>query len=220
MGYRTAVLDPDPSAPAKAVADIRLDAEFDDEEALARLAQMHAVTIEFENPPAKALEFLSRHTTVAPSAAAVAIAQDRIREKQFLVESGFPVAPYAVVDAPDADPVIAYPAILKTARLGYDGKGQRAVADGAAMRAAWRVLGSVPCVLEQALPLETEISAIVARTWGGDIATFAVAENTHVDGILDLTASPNAPLALRWRSLTPSTTSGCWRSRCSSSTAS
>ncbi|HTH06152.1 MAG TPA: hypothetical protein VL916_09785, partial [Ilumatobacteraceae bacterium] len=126
MGYRTAVLDPDPHAPAKAVADVRFDADFDDESALAELAATaDVVTIEFENPPAAALEFLARRTRVAPSPAAVAIAQDRIREKQFLVDSGFPVAPYAVVDDADSDPSISYPAILKTARMGYDGKGQR-----------------------------------------------------------------------------------------------
>jgi 5-(carboxyamino)imidazole ribonucleotide synthase len=150
------------------------------------------VTIEFENPPAASLELLSRRTRVAPAATAVAIAQDRISEKRFLAESGFPVAPYAVVDTADADPSIAYPAILKTARLGYDGKGQRTVGDGSAMRAAWRLLGSVPCVLEQALALQTEVSVVVARTAAGDVAAFPVAENRHVDGILDLTVVPAA----------------------------
>ena len=164
MGYRTAVLDPDPHAPAKAIADIRVDAAFDDETALAALAtEADVVTIEFENPPAAALDYLAARTRVAPSPRAVAIAQDRIREKQFLVESGFPVAPFAVIDVPDADPLVTYPAILKTARLGYDGKGQRTVEDGSAMRAAWRLLGSVPCVLEQALALETEVSVVAGR---------------------------------------------------------
>ncbi|HEX6660175.1 MAG TPA: 5-(carboxyamino)imidazole ribonucleotide synthase [Ilumatobacter sp.] len=193
MGYRTAVLDPDPQAPAKAVADVRFDAEFGDEASLAALAAAaDVVTIEFENPPATALEFLAGRTRVAPSPTVVAVAQDRIREKQVLVESGFPVAPYAVVDEADADPDVTYPAILKTARLGYDGKGQRSVGDGSTMRAAWRLLGSVPCVLEQALTLETEVSVVVARTAGGDVAAFPVAENTHVDGILDLTVLPAA----------------------------
>jgi 5-(carboxyamino)imidazole ribonucleotide synthase len=193
MGYRTAVLDPDPQAPAKAVADVRFDAEFGDEAVLAALAvAADVVTIEFENPPAAALEFLAGRTRVAPSATVVAVAQDRIREKQFLVDSGFPVAPYAVIGEADADPDVTYPAILKTARLGYDGKGQRTVGDGSAMRAAWRLLGSVPCVLEQALALETEVSVVVARTAGGDVAAFPVAENTHVDGILDVTIVPAA----------------------------
>src|SRR4029078_1678624 len=142
--------------------------------------------------PAVPLHFLARRTRVAPSPAAVAIAQDRIREKRFLVESGFPVAPYAVVEEADADPAITYPAILKTARMGYDGKGQRTVADGSAMRGAWRLLGSVPCVLEQALALDTEVSVVAARTATGDVAAFPVGENTHVDGILDLTVVPAA----------------------------
>jgi 5-(carboxyamino)imidazole ribonucleotide synthase len=122
----------------------------------------------------------------------VAIAQDRIAEKEFLVGAGLPVGPYAVVDRPDDDPEIVYPAILKTARLGYDGKGQRLVSDGAEMRAAWRLLGSVPCVLERALPLEAEISVVVARTHDGGFASYPVAENRHVGGILDVTVVPAA----------------------------
>ncbi len=191
MGYRTAVLDPDPGAPAAVIADLVLTAPYDDEPALTELGdRCEVVTTEFENPPATALQFLARRTRVAPSPSAVAIAQDRISEKAFLAGVGLPVAPYAVVDAPDADPSIRYPAILKTARLGYDGKGQRGVADGAEMRAAWRLLGSVPCVLEQALALDTEVSAVVARTATGGFAAYPIVENTHVGGILDLTVVP------------------------------
>lgn len=193
MGYRTMVLEPDPNAPAGRIADEHLVAAYDDEEALARLAdQCSVVTTEFENPPASALDFLARRTLVAPSPSAVAIAQDRIAEKQFLVDAGLPVAPYAVVDTSDADPQVTYPAILKTARLGYDGKGQRRVADASEMRAAWRLLGSVPCVLEQVLVLEAEISVVVARTNDGGFAAYPVAENRHDDGILDLTVVPAA----------------------------
>jgi 5-(carboxyamino)imidazole ribonucleotide synthase len=191
MGYRTAVLDPDPFAPAKAIADLKLTAAFDDESALTELAAAaDVVTIEFENPPASALQFLAQRTRVAPSPTAVAIAQDRIREKRFLVDAGLPVAPYAVVGSADADPDVRYPAILKTARLGYDGKGQRLVHDASEMRAAWRLLGSVPCVLETALELETEVSVVAARTAAGHVATYEVGENRHVDGILDLTVVP------------------------------
>ena len=129
MGYRTAVLEPDPHAPAKAVADLRITAEFDDERALAELAATaDVVTIEFENPPAAALRYLAQRTRVAPSPEAVAIAQDRILEKRFLVDSGMPVAPFAVIESRRRPiPTSAYPAILKTARMGYDGKGQRTV---------------------------------------------------------------------------------------------
>jgi 5-(carboxyamino)imidazole ribonucleotide synthase len=191
MGFRTMVLEPDPHAPAGHIADEHLVAAYDDESALERLAAAcSVVTTEFENPPAAALEFLAHRTLVAPSPRAVAIAQDRIAEKAFLVDAGLPVGPYAVVDDPQADPPIAYPAILKTARLGYDGKGQRVVADASEMRAAWRLLGSVPCVLEQVLDLQTEISVVVARTGDGGFAAYPVAENRHVDGILDLTVVP------------------------------
>ena len=191
MGYRTVVLDPDPLAPAGRVADEHLVAAYDDRDALARLAEVcEVVTTEFENPPATALEFLARRTTVAPSPEAVAVAQDRIAEKAFLHEIGLPVGPYGVVDTAEADPDVAYPAILKTARLGYDGKGQRTVDDPSEMRAAWRLLGGVPCVLEQALELDTEISVVVARTSAGGFAAYPGAENRHAGGILDLTVVP------------------------------
>ena len=191
MGYRTIVLEPDPFAPAGLVADVHLQAAYDDPEALRRLGDECAVvTTEFENPPAAALELLARRTLVAPPPRAVAIAQDRIAEKQFLADNGLPIGPYSVVDRADADPDLGYPAILKTARLGYDGKGQRLVADGGEMRAAWRTLGSVPCVLERALLFQTELSVVVARSSGGGFAAYPVAENRHVDGILDVTIVP------------------------------
>ncbi len=191
MGYRTMVLEPDPHAPAGRVADEHLVAAYDDEDALRRLGdECDVITTEFENPPAAALDFLDRRTLVAPSPRAVSIAQDRVKEKAFLVDAGLPVGPYAVVDSADADPAISYPAILKTARLGYDGKGQRGVADASEMRAAWRLMGSVPCVLEQALDLQAEVSVVAARTSDGGFNAYPVAENTHVDGILDLTVVP------------------------------
>jgi 5-(carboxyamino)imidazole ribonucleotide synthase len=193
MGYRTMVLDPDPHAPAGAVADEHIIAAYDDPEALVWLGDAcSVVTTEFENPPAAALDSLERRTIVAPSSTAVAIAQDRILEKAFLAGAGLPIGPYVVVDDDDTDPEIEYPAILKTARLGYDGKGQRLVADASEMRAAWRLLGSVPCVLETVLDLQTEVSVIVARTAAGAFAAYPISENSHVDGILDLTVVPAA----------------------------
>jgi 5-(carboxyamino)imidazole ribonucleotide synthase len=200
MGYRTMVLEPDPQAPAGLIADEHLIASYDDEGALRRLGdECSVITTEFENPPAAALEFLDRRTLVAPSPRAVSIAQDRIKEKAFLVDAGLPVGPYAVVGADEADdagadvaadPDVGYPAILKTARLGYDGKGQRMVDDASEMRAAWRLFGSVPCVLEQALDLQAEVSVIAARTSDGGFSAYPVSENTHVDGVLDLTVVP------------------------------
>jgi 5-(carboxyamino)imidazole ribonucleotide synthase len=191
MGYRTVVLEPDPDAPAGRVADLHLVAAYDDDDALRRMGEeCSVVTTEFENPPAAALDVLDRRTLVAPSPGAVSIAQDRIREKSFLSDAGLPVGRYAVVGDASADPDIVYPAILKTARLGYDGKGQRLVSDASEMRAAWRLLGSVPCVLEEALDLRAEVSVVVARSASGAFASYPVAENTHVDGILDLTVVP------------------------------
>ena len=203
MGYRTLVVDPDPSAPAARVADDHVIADYDDAVAVERVArECDVVTVEFENPPAAALDELELRVRVAPSPAAVRIAQDRIVEKAFLVDRGFPVGPYAVLDEErPSDGVSATPstvsaaivdggAIVKTARLGYDGKGQRSVTGTAESLAAWAELGGVPCVVEQRLALDTEISVIVGRTAAGDVEAWPVAENHHVDGILDLSVVP------------------------------
>jgi 5-(carboxyamino)imidazole ribonucleotide synthase len=191
MGYRTLLLEPDPLAPAGRVADEHIVAAYDDAAALARLGiDCAVVTTEFENPPATSLEWLAARTRVAPSPAAVGVAQDRRAEKAFLVEHGAPVGPHAVVEGDDARPDIEYPAVLKTARLGYDGKGQRRVGSHAELHAAWSELGGVPCVVEELLDLTAEMSVVIARTSDARTATFAVAENVHVDGILDLTVVP------------------------------
>jgi 5-(carboxyamino)imidazole ribonucleotide synthase len=196
MGYRTIVLDPDPSAPAGLLAHEHLVAAYDDPDALRRLAfECDAVTTEFENPPAAALDELAATVVVAPSAAAVRIAQDRVAEKTFLVENGFPVGRYQVLEGDD--PVVDAAlvdggAIVKTARLGYDGKGQRSVSGVAGTLAAWAELGGVACVVEQRLDLDTELSVIVGRTASGDVETWPFAENRHVDGILDLSVVPAA----------------------------
>ena len=186
MGYGTIVLDPDPLAPAGRVADEHLVAAYDDQAALDRLAARCAVvTTEFENPPAAAMDRLAGDVLVAPPAAAVAIAQDRIGEKRFLAGLGVPTAPFAV----PGDGDVPFPAIVKTARLGYDGKGQRAVDSPAALTSALAEL-AVPCVVETRVHLDVEISVLVARTADGRSVAYPVAENHHVDGILDLTVVP------------------------------
>ncbi len=191
MGYRTVVLEPDARAPAGAVADEHLVAAYDDEDALDRLAEVCAVvTTEFENPPAVSLERLERSTAVAPSAVAVAIAQDRRTEKRFLAAGGFPVAPWGLVESLDDRPDVGFPAILKTAQLGYDGKGQTAIASIDRLGDAWTELGGGACVLERALALDSEVSVVVARTADGRTATYEVSENHHVNGVLDLTVVP------------------------------
>lgn len=193
MGYGTIVVDPDPSAPAGPVADRHLVAPYDDPDALDELgARCAVVTTEFENPPADALRSLAARTTVAPPPDAVAAAQDRIAEKRFLTAHGFPVAPYAVISEPvDVEGVVVDgPRILKTARLGYDGKGQVAVATTDELRAAWEGVGRVPCVLEQRVPLDRELSVIVARRADGACVAYPVTENVHVEGILDVSVAP------------------------------
>ncbi|MET0459394.1 MAG: 5-(carboxyamino)imidazole ribonucleotide synthase, partial [Ilumatobacteraceae bacterium] len=162
---------------------------YDDPAALDHLAAHCAVvTTEFENPPAAALDRLAAGTVVAPPAAAVAIAQDRIAEKRFLAGIGVPTAPFAVAGA-EGDDVVAFPAIVKTARMGYDGKGQRVVHDPNELAAAVVELG-VECIVEQQVPLDVEVSVLVGRTADRRTVVYPVAENHHVDGILDLTVVP------------------------------
>jgi 5-(carboxyamino)imidazole ribonucleotide synthase len=195
MGYRVMVLDPDEDSPAAALADVHLRAPYTDREALERMGRgCAAVTTEFENIPAESLEFLARFCPVRPGSTAVAIAQDRAREKAFLQAQGFPTAPFARVDTA-ADLAMAYqkigvPALLKTARHGYDGKGQARVGNLAELAAAFAQLGAVPCILEAWLPLQTEISVVVARGTDGRTVAFPPAENRHVDGILEISIAP------------------------------
>ena len=194
LGFRVAVLDPGAEGPAAAVADRHIHADYLDAAGLARLAALvRAATTEFENVPAAALEFLARQCRVTPSAASVAIAQDRIEEKTFLEGHGVAVAPFAVLrsrdDALRCD-VQLLPGIVKSARMGYDGKGQQRVQDAAGVVAAFDALGAVPCVLERLIDLACEVSVIVARRGHGDTATWPVAENRHRDGILDVSIVP------------------------------
>ncbi|HEU4699875.1 MAG TPA: 5-(carboxyamino)imidazole ribonucleotide synthase [Gemmatimonadales bacterium] len=195
MGYRVVVLDPDPLSPAGAVADGHIQAAYDDPEALDRLADAcAAVTTEFENVPADSLRRLAARCIVAPPVEAVAIAQDRITEKEFLRVHGFATAPFAAVRRADeveaAVAAVGLPAILKTSRLGYDGKGQATVASAEEARAAFERFGGVDCVLERRLALEVELSVVLARGQDGQIASFPVAENRHEGGILDTTVVP------------------------------
>lgn len=194
-GYAVAVLEPDAGSPAGRVAEFHLKAPYTDPAALAELATTcAAVTTEFENVPAAVLATLAKTRPVAPAADAVAVCQDRAREKRAFTDAGIPCAPHAVIErAEDFDaPGVAalFPAILKTARLGYDGKGQRTVADVAAARAAYADFRAVPCVLEQRLALAAEVSAIVARGADGTVVALPVQENVHRDGILAVTRAP------------------------------
>lgn len=202
MGFSTAVLDPDADSPAGRISHHHIQTSYTDPTGLAQLAAVSvAVTTEFENVPAESLRQLAQSRPVAPSADAVAIAQDRAAEKAHFVACGVPCAPYAVIaSAEDLAAVDAnlLPGILKTARMGYDGKGQVRVKTRAELAAAWADLQGVPCVLEKMLPLQLECSVIVARGADGSCVNLPVQRNLHRDGILAVTEvyEGNLPPAL------------------------
>jgi 5-(carboxyamino)imidazole ribonucleotide synthase len=191
MGYSTAVLDPDPASPAGLVSHRHIQTNYLDEDGLAQLAQCSAaVTTEFENVPAPALARLAEQRPVAPGAEAVAIAQDRAREKAHFVRCGVPCAPYAVIETAAqlaAVEAALLPGVLKTARLGYDGKGQVRVKTRDELAAAWADLKQVPCVLEKLMPLAAECSVIVARGRDGSMVNLPAQLNLHRGGILAVT---------------------------------
>ncbi len=212
LGYFTAVLEPDAQSPAGLVSHHHIQTAYDDPAGLAQLAQLcQAITTEFENVPAQALQTLALTRPVAPGAAVVGIAQDRIEEKAHFTAgadlSGVACAPYAVIETPaqlqaiQNDRADLLPGILKTARLGYDGKGQVRVKTAAELAAAWAELGSVACVLEKMLPLTAECSVLVARGWDGQAVSYAPQRNVHVEGILAVTHAyeGNMPPALATR---------------------
>ncbi len=195
MGYHVTVLEPGELPPAAEVSLKHIAEPYLSESGLERLANgASAVSTEFENVPAQALDFLARSTFVAPPGSAVAIAQDRNEEKRFIEkEAHVPVAPHCRIatesDIEAADSAL-FPAILKTARLGYDGKGQVLVDNREQLREAFKVLKGVDCILEKRLKLFKEVSVIVARSHDGQTATFPVCENRHRNGILAVTVMP------------------------------
>jgi len=205
MGYEVMVLDPDVDSPAGAFATEHLCAAYDDKDALARLAtECAAVTTEFENVPATSLEIIAQHIPVRPSASAIHIARDRILEKQAIRDFGLDTVDYYVIedesDLEKASVAISFPALLKTATLGYDGKGQKIVAKASELASAFRQLGSISCVLEEFIELSCEVSVVLARSVCGHIETFAIAENRHTNGILDISIVPagvNSEVAAR-----------------------
>ena len=201
MGYRTAVLEPDAASPAGLVSHAHIRTAYDDPAGLAQLAaSCSAITTEFENVPAAALATLAASRFVAPGAAAVRVAQDRAMEKAHFAASGVPCAPYAVIETAEQLAEVSdhlLPGILKTARLGYDGKGQARVATRAELAAAWEQLKCQPCVLEQMLALDFECSVIVARGADGSMVHLPPQRNLHRNGILAVTEvfEGNMPLA-------------------------
>ncbi len=195
MGYRVWVLDPDPNSPAGSIADHHIQAGYRDEAALNEMGEnCAAVTTEFENIPAETLEHLETRLPVRPSSRAVAIARDRILEKSFIREQGLATAPFFTIedkqDLAAACRQIDMPALLKTAQLGYDGKGQVPVNTPDEAQLGFQQLQEAPCVLEERVDLQLELSVILARSVDGATAVFPIGENRHVNGILDTTCVP------------------------------
>ncbi len=193
MGYRVLVMDPDERSPAGKIADVHLQADFQDQAALSTMAaQCDVITTEFENIPADSLRFLAASTPVYPSADVLEIAQDRDAEKRFAKQAGLTPVPYFVIKdkadclrvAGEKDGSVYFPAILKSTRLGYDGKGQVQVASPGDLEASFLSLGEVECVLEKQIDLSCEVSAIVARNRNGEMRCFPVSENQHRNGVL------------------------------------
>ena len=201
LGYRVHTLSPEHDTPTGQIADVEINASYDDLDAVRAFAQaVDVVTFEFENVSAAAVAEAERHAIVRPNGRSLAIAQHRIREKTFLVEHGLPVAPFAPIrnDAELAAAIAAVgcPAVLKTATSGYDGKGQVRIATPDDVDAAWTMMGRREAILESFVDLELEISVIGARGAGGEWSHFGPIENAHERHILDVSVMPaNIPAA-------------------------
>ena len=210
LGYRVHTLAPEDDTPTGQIADVEINAPYDDIDAVREFASRVAVvTFEFENVPAAAAAAAEAHAIVRPNGHALAIAQHRIREKTFLARHGIPVVPFAPVrseaDLQAALASVGCPAVLKTATCGYDGKGQVRIATSDAAIAAWRALGSAEAVLEAFVDLEREISVIGARGVDGGRVCFAPFENAHCHHILDVSVCPAevpAPIAIQAQEVT------------------
>lgn len=196
MGYKVIVLDPDTNSPAGLIAEQHICAKYDDETALQQMAeQCDAITTEFENIPANTLAFLEAKTVVHPSSAALSKTQNRIVEKEFISSTGINVAPFKAIrsltDIEQLTDNFQFPAILKVASMGYDGKGQVVCQSLDDVYAAFETLKQAECVLEQRINLKREVSVVLARSHAGHITHFPVAENVHINGILHSTMVPS-----------------------------
>jgi 5-(carboxyamino)imidazole ribonucleotide synthase len=198
LGYRVHVLSPESDTPTGQVADVEISAPYEDLDAVRAFAQrVRVVTFEFENVPAATAAAAAEHTLVRPAGSVLHTTQNRAREKQFLASRGLPVTPFAVVDTEEqlaaALATLGCPAVLKTARFGYDGKGQQRIARASDAGAAWEQLGRQPAVLEAFIDFACEVSVVAARGVDGSIVHYGAVQNRHSRHILDLTLAP-APL--------------------------
>jgi 5-(carboxyamino)imidazole ribonucleotide synthase len=202
LGIECRVLDKTADAPGAQVAP-SVQGELDDPAALARLATgVDVVTFEIENVAVAALETLAARISVWPPPRAVAAAQDRLAEKTLFRSLGIPTAEFVVIDSADdatAAAQLGWPVVLKTRRMGYDGRGQRVVDSVAALAAAWRELGSAPSIAEAWVPFARELSLIGVQGAGGQRAFYPLAENVHRDGILASSVAPYVDSELQRR---------------------
>lgn len=194
-GFKIAVLDPTPNCPCGQVADVEITAEYNDLQALKKLADISdVITFEFENINSEALEWLQQHAYIPQGADVLKISQNRIIEKQTIVKAGVQIAPYVVIkemkDIYEQIERIGFPCVLKTATGGYDGKGQLVLKNREDIEKAQRLVDQCECVLEAWIPFEKEVSVIVSRNGLGDTAVFPVAENIHVENILHQSIVP------------------------------
>ncbi len=190
LGQQFIVLDPSKDAGAVRLSGL-LQGNYDDPELLKQMARKASVvTYEFENVPAAAAKYLTDHTTIYPPAIALETSQDRLIEKQHLQQLGIETAPFAQIDKLDdliqAMPEIAYPAILKSRRMGYDGKGQVVIESAEQLNDAWRAMQNTPAIVEGFIPFQREVSIIAARNRHGEQVFYPLSENSHQGGILRL----------------------------------
>ncbi|MDF2813676.1 MAG: 5-(carboxyamino)imidazole ribonucleotide synthase [Microvirga sp.] len=195
LGLRTHIYAPEANSPAFDVSAEYTVAAYEDEEALARFARsVDVITYEFENVPGATAAILGAHAPLAPNARALAVTQDRLEEKNFIAKLGIPTAPYAAVatEAELAEAVdrIGRPAVLKTRRFGYDGKGQAMIRPDTDLGTAFKAVGEAASILEGFVPFERELSVVAARTAAGDFAAYDLCANEHRDHILAVTRVP------------------------------
>ncbi len=195
MGYRVAVLDPEPDSPCGQVSDKKIVGSYDDLSAIKKLAEISdVITYEFENIDAVALAWLCENAYVPQGTQLLDISQDRIKEKNAIQKAGVSVAPFAVIqkinDIYDHIEKLGYPSVLKTSRGGYDGKGQLVIKEKKDIEKAVPLLEHGTCVLEKWVPFKKEISVILTGSVDGEISVFPVAENIHVNNILHQTIVP------------------------------
>jgi 5-(carboxyamino)imidazole ribonucleotide synthase len=195
LGLNCHIYAPEADSCAFDVVGAKTCAAYEDEAALARFVEaISVVTYEFENIPAATANFLARKKPVLPGPSILAIVQDRLPEKEFVASLGIATAAFAKADSFDelksATEKIGFPAILKTRRMGYDGKGQFAIRKPEALSAAWDAIGKAPAILEQFVPFEREISVVAARGANGDVVAYEAAENLHRDHILHSSRVP------------------------------